>query len=289
MSSAAELALIENFERLESEKYSIPMSSSVVLDIYSNTKPYNLKISGLQKGLIFVYNSLEMAGEGTGFGFPALIYPEETFFSSSAEIYVAQTSDSIKIRKEFIMDRTARNKLGNVRLENPQARAFIRVLTDLYQKNRRCRFAKLKEFMVNVGVESTFVKTAPIGKIPVTYTANDSFVDVEVDLRNLKKQPQKIFILNEQSASFFRKYSDSQGASLVDGKIGAWDKIDADWACLADLQGRIGYRLWNVDASIFRRGRETMRNCLNWAGLDYEVNPNCEVFRYRIEIVGVKP
>jgi hypothetical protein len=143
--------------------------------------------------------------------------------------------------------------------------------------------------MVNVGVESTFVKTAPIGKIPVTYTANDSFVDVEVDLRNLKKQPQKIFILNEQSASFFRKYSDSQGASLVDGKIGAWDKIDADWACLADLQGRIGYRLWNVDASIFRRGRETMRNCLNWAGLDYEVNPNCEVFKYRIEIVGAKP
>jgi hypothetical protein len=289
MSSAAELALIENFERLESEKYSIPMSSSVVLDIYSNTKPYNLKISDLQKGLIFVYNGVKMVGEGTGFGFPALIYPEETFFSNSAEIYVAQTYDSVKIRKEFIMDRTARNKLGNVRLENPQARAFIRVLTDLYQKNRRCRFAKLKEFMVNVGVESTFVKTAPIGKIPVTYTANDSFVDVEVDLRNLKKQPQKIFILNEQSASFFRKYSDSQGASLVDGKIGAWDKIDADWACLADLQGRIGYRLWTVGASVFRRGRETMKNCLDWAGLDYEVNPQIEVFKYRIEIVGAEP
>jgi hypothetical protein len=289
MSSATELGLTENFERLEAEEYTIPLSSSVALEIYANTKPKNLKIAKLQKGLIIVCNGVEKVGEGTGFGFPVLIYPKETFFSSSAEVHLARTSDCVKIRKDFIMDMTARNKIRNVRLENRQARGFIRVLTDLYQVNKRFRFLRLKEFIVNMGVNSIFLRTSPIGRIPVTYTIHDSVVKVEVDLRHLKKCPKKIFILNEQSASFFRKYSDSQGATLLDGQIGAWDTIDAEWASLTDLQGRIGYRLWNFNTSILRRGRETMRNCLDWAGLDYEVNPRCEAFEYRIEIVGAKP
>jgi len=77
-------------------------------------------------------------------------------------------------------------------------------------------------------------------------------------------------------------------ARLIDRQIGAWDIVDSDWACLTDLQGRVGYRLWGVKGSVLRRGRETMKNCLDWVGLDYEVNPHREVFEYRIEIVGAK-
>jgi hypothetical protein len=290
MASVAELALSRQYKRLISEKHTVPISSSVALEVYSNTKPCNLKIGCLQKGLIFAYGGTERVGEGTGFGFPVLIYPKETYFSSSAEVWMKKTPSSIKIKKEFSMDRIARNKLGNANLENQQARAFMRFLTDLYQKNKRFRFLAVKEVIVNMGVQSTFVKTTSIGKLPVTYEIADRTINVKVDFRQLrKKHPRKIFVLNEQSACFFRRYSDSQGSILIDGQIGAWDTIEADWACLTDLKGQTGFRLWNVDGCVFRRGRETMKNCLDWSGLDYEVNPNSEVFEYQVDILGAEP
>ena len=290
MASIAELALSREYERLNSEKYIIHISRSAALEIYSNTKPCNLKIGNLQKGLIFVHDGVERVGEGAGFGFPVLIYPEETYFSGSAEVWVKQTQGSTKIRKEFIMDRLARNKLGNVHLENQQARAFIKVLTDLYQKNRRFRYLALKELIVNTGVKSTFVGTASIGKVAVTYTISGYAIDVEVDFRQLRKpSPTKIFVLNEQSASFFAKYKDSNGANLLGKQMGAWDKVDAESACLTDLKERTGYRLRNINGCILRRGRETMKNCLDWSGLDYEVDPRKQVLQYGIEILGGEP
>ena len=287
MHSTVQAVSYGNFKRLNTEKYRVPLSNSTALDVYSNTKPHNLKIAELQKGLILTYNGKERVGEGTGFGFPVLIYPKETFFSSSSTVSVAQTAESIRIRKEFYMDRAARNKLGNVYLQNQKARAFIRYLTDFYQKNRRFRYLSLKEFFVKMGVESTFVKAAAVGKVAVTYDIHDYLINVKVDFHHLQKvRPKKIFVLNEQSAEFFRKYSDASHVSLVDKQIGAWDGVSPEWACLTDVQGRVGYRLWKVDGSVFRRGRETMNNCLDWVGLDYEVAPNSDVFEYRIEILG---
>jgi hypothetical protein len=289
MCSAVQSVLSDEYQLLASEKYAVSLSSSMTLEVYSNTKPYNLKTANLQKGLVFVYNGLERVGEGTGFGFPVLVYPRETFFPSSSTVHVAQTADSIRIRKEFCMDRTARNRFRNVYLKNREARALIRCLTDLYQKKKHLRFLPLKEFFVNMGVESTFVKTTPMGRLPVTYDVSDCVINVKVDFRHLQKaRPHKAFVLNEQSASFFRKYSDAYHAMLIDKQIGAWDIVDSDWACLKDLKGQVGYRLCSIEGSVLRRGREIMKNCLDWVGLDYEVNPHKEVFEYKIEILGVK-
>ena len=288
--SSAGLALSQNPQQLSLEKYSVPVSDCLALEVYSSTKPDNLKIASLQKGLVFVYKGIERIGEGTGFGFPILIYPKETYFSSSAEVWMKKTPSSIKIKKEFTMDRIARNKLGNARLENQQARTLIRILTDLYQKNKRFRFLAVKEVIVNMGVQTAFVKTVSIGTIAVTYEVTNCAVNVKVDFRQLrKKYPRRIFVLNEQSACFFIRYGDSRGSVLVDDQIGAWETVDSDWACLTDLKGRIGFRLWNVGGCVFRRGRETMKKCLDWSGLDYEVDPKSEVFEYRIDLLGAEP
>ncbi len=288
MPSATQLEQNDYREQIKTEKFTIPLSNSVALEVYSNQKPFNLKIASLQKGLIFIYKGVERIGEGTGFGFPALIYPKETYFSGSSTFSVKQTPNSIRIIKEFHMDRTARNKFRNINLENQKARAFIRHLADLYQKNRHLRFLSLKELIVNIGgIEATFIETTTIGKVSVTYDISGYFINVKVDFSHLKReQPQKIFVLNEQSASFFRKYSDAQHTSLIDEQIGAWDAVDSDWACLTNLQGKVGYRLWNGKGSVLRRGREIMKNCMDWAGLDYEVHPHRETFEYKIEILG---
>ena len=289
MSSVLKLASCNDYKQQNAEEYTVPLLNSVALRVYSNTKPFNLKIANLQKGLIFVHNGIERVGEGTGFGFPVLIYGKETFFSASSTISVAHTGSFVRIQKEFFMDRIARNKFRNVHLENAQARAFIKYLTELYQRNKSLRFLSLKEFLVNMGVESVFVKTPSIGKITVTYYLSSCVVNVKVDFSQLKKKhPQKIFILNEQSASFFRKYSEAQYESIVDEQIGAWDIVDSDWASLTDLQESVGFRLWNVNGSVLRRGREIMNGHMDWAGLDYEVDPQNDVFEYKIEISGVK-
>jgi hypothetical protein len=167
MPSAMQLEQSNYCEQSNTEKFTIPLSNPIALEVYSNAKPFNLKIASLQKGLILVYNGMERIGEGTGFGFPALIYPKETYFSGSSTFSVKQTPNSIRITKEFQMNRTARNKFRNINLENQKARAFIRHLADLYQKNRHLRFLSLKELIVNIGsIESTFIETTPMGIVP---------------------------------------------------------------------------------------------------------------------------
>jgi len=290
MVSVAESALSREHKLLNSEKHTIPISRSVSLDVYSSTKPHNLKIATLQKGLIYVSNGMEKVGEGAGFGFPVLVCPKETYFSGSATVSLSESSKSI-VRKEFVMDRTARNKVGNMRLENQRTRALIRYLCNLYQENSNFRFPflKLTEFAVSVGLEATFKKIVPVGRVFVTYEILGNIVDVKVDLSQIGTENRKrIFVLNEQSASFFRKYHDSKGTALFDGQIGAWDNVEAEWACFTDAQGQVGFRLWQAKDAVFRRGRETMRDCLDWAGLDYEVNPDSEKFEYRIELLGGK-
>jgi hypothetical protein len=101
-----------------------------------------------------------------------------------------------------------------------------------------------------------------------------------------KKHPEKIFILNEQSASFFRKYFDAHCPCFFDEQIGAWDTVDSEWAAITDAQKQVGFRLRNVNGSVLRRGREVMKDHMDWVGLDYEVKSRNPVFEYKIEILG---
>jgi hypothetical protein len=291
MPSLAEPILRLNNQQLpDLDKFSIPVSSCLSLDVYSSTKPHNLKIASLQKGLILTCNGVEKVGEGAGFGFPALVGFEETFFSRSASVTLSRTSESIKVVKEFDMNSVARNTLGNARLENQQVRAFVKRLCDLYQNNKHFRFLPLNKCILDMGVETRFKKIESAGRIPVTYEISGNVVDVRVDLNQIEKKHRKaVFVLNEQSASFFRRYSDSQGTTLVDDKIGAWDKVNAEHAWFTDIQQQFGFRLRQSKSAVLRRGRETMRNCLDWVGLDYELNPNVDVFEYSIELLGAKP
>ena len=57
-------------------------------------------------------------------------------------------------------------------------------------------------------VETDFVKTTPRGTITLTYTCLPDLVRVNVDLTGLNREGCKqILLLNEQGATFFRKYS----------------------------------------------------------------------------------
>lgn len=287
MTAVAAQVLKQGFQPFKPEKFSIPISTRLALDVYSNTKPHNLKIANLQKGLVLTCDGVERVGEGAGFGFPVLVCPEETVFPGSANVTLHNNAKGAVVKKVFAMDRTDRNKVGHVRLENRQARAFVRHLCGLYQKNKRLRFLPVNEALMNLGVETTFRETESVGEVPVTYVIGENAVEVRIDLNGIKKESRKrVFVLNEQSAMFFRRYSDSKGATLLDGEIDAWSGVEAERASLTDIHGDFGFRLWRVDGAVLRRGRETMRNCLDWVGLDYELNLDVDVFDYRIGLLG---
>jgi len=268
--------------------HTFPFSSSTSLRIYSSTEPHNWKIGDLQKGLILVYNGTETVGEGTGFGVPVLVYSDETYFSGSSKVHVSQSDGSRTVCKEFVMDRVTRNKFRNVTLENRIARRFFTQLADIYQTHPKLRFLTLKDLTGKMNVDTTFLKTISRGKVIVTYTMNGPRVVVRADFRDLEtRRLQKIFMLNEQGSKFFREYVDSEGTELMDTHIGAWDGISANWGCLKILNSEFGFRLWRVEDSILRRGREFLEGSLDWAGLDYEFDPGMDVFEYTIEILDV--
>ena len=263
-----------------------PFSRSTSFRIYSSTEPHNWKIRDLQKGLILVYNGTETVGEGTGFGVPVLVYSDETYFSGSSKVDLSQNEESRTVCKEFVMDRVNRNRFRNVTLENSVARRFFTRLADVYQTHPRFRSLTLKDLTGKMAVETTFLKTSPRGKVIVTYAMEGPRVVVKADFRDLQmKGLQKIFMLNEQGARFFREYVDSDGKELVDTHIGAWDGISAKWALLKILKGKFGFRLWRVQDSVLRRGREFLDGSLDWVGLDYEVNLGIDHFEYTIEVL----
>jgi hypothetical protein len=265
----------------------IRISDLTSLRIYRDTRPRNLKIANVQKGLILVYEGNELVGEGTGFGLPVLVCSDQTYFSGSSTIRVAQQDNRWTIRKEFIMDRTARNRFKNITLENRLARDLVAYLPRLYQTHPKLRFLMLKGLTQRIDINTSFVQIKPIGKVTVIYAIDKQRISISADFKDLERHRlEKIFMLNEQGSRFFRKYSDSQGTQLEDSKIGAWDGIQAEWATLKLPNKELGFRLWKKKNSILRRGREYLKDSLDWVGLDYELSPETLLFEYPIEILG---
>ena len=265
------------------------MSRSIGIRVYSNTNPKIWRTSELQKGLVFLYNDAERIGEATGFGVPIIKSSDETYFSGSSSVYMQRTGEATTIWKEYCMDRMARNVYKNIRLENRQMRSVLKRFSDLYQRNERSRspMLMLKKVPMKVGISSSFVETPPLGRAVVTYEIQKNRILVKADFNGLK-QPvvEKVFIMNEQGTRFFRRYRDSCAKQLVDEQISAWDHVEADWAAITNDEGNVGFRLRKVNDSILRMGREFQEGYLDWIGLDYEVNPRTETFRYEIEVLG---
>lgn len=273
------------FKQSKGIKYSISVSKDLELRVYSDTRPCNGKIADLQKGLILVYKGIETVGEGTGFGVPIIVYSDETYFSGTSSVSLSQKGSLTIASKKFFMDRIARSKFGSFRLENSKTRGIIRYTSALYQRNRHLRLLILKRLLSDMGYRTSFVKTAPIGTVITTYAIHEGRIEVKTTLSLVNKQNvQRIFVLNEQGAGFFRKSFDSDGLELFDKEIGAWDSVEAEWTSLTDPDEGIGFRLWKMKNSVLRRGRESLEGSLDWVGLDYEINPRTSVFEYEIEI-----
>jgi hypothetical protein len=282
-------AIYASSETTKISEWNIPLSNSLTLRIYSDTRPHNGKITDIQKGLILIHEGTETVGEGTGFGFPVLIYSDETYFSGTSQVNLVKQKNRTIICKEFFMDRIARNRFRNVKLENRELRAVLRYVAGLYQRHKGLRSLSLKEVYTRIGVKSSFIKVPSTGKIIITYIISQGMVRVKADFSQIPKHNlQRLFMLNEQGAGVFRRYMDSNGTTLIDRQIGAWDQVEAERVSMTDSTDVFGFSLKRINNSILRRGREFLEGLLDWAGLDYEIDPKNSTFEYDIGILGAQ-
>ena len=277
----------------ESPPHTLSVSDSVSLRIYSDTKPKNMKIENLQKGLILLYKGEEVIGEGTGFGVPIVKYSDETVFSGSSSLHVRNIENIVEIRKEFVMDLVTRDTIRNLKLENPRMRTLLEFISTLYKKQYQShvRFARsillARSLLFKFGVKSTFIRSTYKGAIVVTYIIDRNRILVKLDLSLLERTKLgKIFVLNEQGAHFFRTYSDSENLRLNDEEIGAWNDVTSQSAKITNEQDKIGFSLKNIEGTKLRRGRELIKGSLDWIGLDYELDAEYSKFEYEIEVFG---
>ncbi len=279
----------ENPKYVPATKHTFTLSNSLSVRIYANNNPKNMKIADLQKGLILLCDGIDVIGEGTGFGVPVIKYSDETFFSGSSRLHVQNNANRFEIQKEFLMNLVARDRFRNLKLENPKIRAIFDYISELYQRHAYLARSILtvKSLFFRVGLKSSFKKSPPRGKVVVSYIIDRNRILVKLNLSLIDQTNlRKIFILNEQGAHFFRTYSDSDGLKLFDDQIGAWQDVLAQSAKIADAENKIGFSLNNVEGSILRRGRERLKESLDWVGLDYELAPNHPQFEYEIELYG---
>jgi hypothetical protein len=284
----------ENSYFPETSAHMHPVSDSVALRIHSDTKPHNMKIANLQKGLILLYKGVEVIGEGTGFGVPIAKYIDETVFSGSSSLHVRTFENIVEIQKEFVMDLVTRDTLRNLKLENSKIRTLLDYISTLYKKQYQGHvlFARsillARSLLFKFGIKSTFKRGTQKGVVVVKYTIERNRVLVNIDFSLLERTNLgKIFVLNEQGAQFFRTYSDSESLQLNDEEIGAWNDVTSQSAKITNEKEKIGFCLKNIEGTKLRRGRELITGSLDWIGLDYELGAEYSNFEYEIEVLGV--
>ncbi len=62
--------------------------------------------------------------------------------------------------------------------------------------------------------------------------------------------------------------------------------MQTEWASLRLPGNEVGFRLWKKENSILRKGREYLKDSLDWVGLDYELSPETLFFEYSVEKSG---
>jgi hypothetical protein len=243
----------------ETKNATVSFSKNVALNIYSDTQPCNGLLKGISKGLVLVQNGNELIGEGAGFGVPVALYRDKTYFPGSSMLHVPRQRDCTICVKQFTLDLLPEKWFRKARLENKTQRRLSSQIASLYGKYGHVRHTfetlKLKNLSRSIGVHTNFVKSKPIGNVNVTYHIKPPIVHVKADFELLgKSNLRRISLLNEQSSQYFDYYRDSNGTVLQKEKIGTWERITADWACVSHSSNGIGFRLWQVKGAVLRRG-----------------------------------
>ncbi len=272
--------------------YTVPLTSRMSIRIYKDTRPNNLETSAIQKGLVLMLDGKELIEEGVGFGVPIVKYADKTFFSTQAQTSLHKSGADYVITKVFTLDTVSIKKVGQATYIDDAIYSTLRkAFATLYLKHKSLTalFNKLMELRQLANVKTEFLTVKPRGQVAVTFLCKPNLIQVKADFSKIAlNKCTSVLVLNEQGASTFQNYCDTNGLKLSGNKIGPWDDVTADWAMLHSPSGRLMFSLQSGgDATLFRGWEFTWKR-FSWAGLSYSMPPHNGVFEYSIRI-GVLP
>jgi hypothetical protein len=270
-----------------SSPITVSMDGRISCRLYPGTNPNCLEIAPLQKGIVLMQNGEELIEEGIGFGAPVVVYKDRPYFSTSAEVTVQAEDGNNVLVKSFLLDAISRKRVGKTYVNDDFYKFFHEHFHTTYVSHKKLNpaFNWLMELRRLFRIKTEFVKVKPRGTVTVKYIFHPDSIDVNVSFSQLEiSSCKEILILNEQGASFFSKYHDSNGLTLIGEQVGAMEKVNAEYASFATANGAVSFSLKNVKATEFFRGREKTRGRFSWAGFGYSLQPTTTTFQYTISL-----
>jgi len=251
-------------------------------------------IGRMQKGLLLTHSGKELDEEGTGFGVPVLKLGCETILPGSAKITV-DTQDEISIVVvTYILNLVQRIRLKNKLIDSKTVYKLNEYLASIHRNAAVLRGIGTwlsNSFRRIFSMDTVMETISPSPAVTLVYSihAKEGTVHISTDLSGLNKYEHKEIILtNEQGASYFDRYLDSNALTLTGKAIGSWDETDAEEASFVDSCHNIAFALQKVEGARMFRGREFVAGRLSWAGLAYVVPRNTTQFAYDIRIRPVR-
>lgn len=230
-----------------------PGPGATTLRLHSDTHPHAGKIAGLQKGLVWVSGRRALVEEGYGFGCPIVEVQGRAHVSRRASIELVPMPQGARLIKRYEMDT----------VDTP-----IRFLKRKYQP------------------------VPSLGTVTVQYDIHpQGVIDVEVDFSDVSADWTRAYLMNEQGARQFVRYSDDSGLDLKAGDIGIWQQVEdgAHRACFARKTHDLKFCVEPEKTPPMYYGRERywQRNWrglyyLSWAGIDIQIEAPQQTYRYRI-------
>ncbi len=256
--------------------------------IYEDSQPHHYKSAGIQKGLILVYNSQEVSGEGIGFGAPVVKYTDKTYFSQEALLFMPNTDNITGFTKRYKVNSVFRAKFLGRHIKSSSLYKFTNYISKIHRDHAKARTIIdpiLAIIRKSMGRPADLVFASDKGEIAVTYRIYDNLINITVDTSELDKNNcVEICIMNEQGADFFRKYSDSDGLIFIGNKIPSWQKVLAERARFSDIDEKMSFELMKLPNADLYLGRELFKGHLAWTGFAYCIPPSIDSFGYNIKI-----
>ena len=240
------------------EPVTLQLTDRLSVRIYEDCRPNCLETGALQKGLVLMFDGIELIEEGVGFGVPIVKYEDKTFFSSTAEVSTRKVGSEYILTKVYTLDTVSLKKFGQTSyiddgLYSPLRKTFQM----LYLKHKKLTpiFNKVMELRDLANIKTEFVVVKPRGTITVTYDCQPKAIHIQADFSKVElNKCREILMLNEQGSGTFQKYTDSNRSNLLGSKIGAWEKITAKQASLMSVNGQISFSLQNGGGVIIFQG-----------------------------------
>jgi len=128
-----------------------------------------------------------------------------------------------------------------------------------------------------------FVPIASRGSIAVTYTLDQSGIEITVTPLWLERGYSEVGVLNEQSAAFDDFAAGGQ-PTLVGSAFGNWVPVTGSWARLRSGSVGLEFSVSQVPGASLHAGREQVAPDFDWAGLDYIFSGSFSGTTYRINV-----